>query len=496
VSSQATGTVAFKVGGAILGSCGAVSLSAGTATCTTTALPGGSNSLTAVYSGNSNYLTSTSSTLTYVVGVHSTSTSLSASTTSLYAGGTVTFTSTVSPSVTGSVSFVETAGGTATLCTATLASSAATCAYQFAQSGSFTVVAEYGGNSNQSASQSSAVTIQVQTIATTTSLVVSRNSYVSGTPVFLVANVSPTVTGSITFENNGVGISNCINLAVVSSSATCQTNILPVATALSPNAVSAVYSGNSQFGTSTSASSTVEVWPILSNFAVWPTPPDTELTNSVEFNSVADEFLLRTSSCDISQVSTLNGSLIPDGIALEYALYTGSQVMPGSQQSEWEELFNGNPHTLIMFLDGYLSQTYCIVSGVKVTDSAFTKEFSNASFVNTAESTLQSSFPLELYGADCENLQLCYSSPTTDTPVSWNVDWTEAMFQTLVDYHNLQPELTAMFQIIFNTDKADAATYGIATEADVAIAAKAMAAVLSPWSQLGNDFGGPIDPDG
>ncbi len=170
--------------------------------------------------------------------------------------------------------------------------------------------------------------------------------------------------------------------------------------------------------------------------------------------------------------------------------------MPGSQQSDWEELFNGNPHTLIMYLDGYLSQTYCIVSGVHVTDLAFTNEFKNASFVNTAETTLQSDFPLELFSADCGNLQLCYSSPTTDTPVSWNVDWTEAMFQTLVDYHNLQAELTPMFQLIFNTDKADAATYGIATEPDVASIAIATSKALNPWAQLANIFAGPIDPDG
>ena len=66
-----TGTVTFKNGATTL--CNAVSLSGGSATCATTALAVPSDSIIAVYSGDSNYNTATSSTLTQTVNQASSS---------------------------------------------------------------------------------------------------------------------------------------------------------------------------------------------------------------------------------------------------------------------------------------------------------------------------------------------------------------------------------------------------------------------------------------
>jgi hypothetical protein len=60
-----TGTVNFKVGGTTIAGCGTQAVSSGVATCTTNALVAGSNSVTAVYSGDSNFAGSTSSALSY-----------------------------------------------------------------------------------------------------------------------------------------------------------------------------------------------------------------------------------------------------------------------------------------------------------------------------------------------------------------------------------------------------------------------------------------------
>jgi hypothetical protein len=65
-SGTPTGTAMFYAGGTLLG-CSPVTLSAGSAACTTSALSFGSNSIQAVYSGSTTYATSTSTTLAETV---------------------------------------------------------------------------------------------------------------------------------------------------------------------------------------------------------------------------------------------------------------------------------------------------------------------------------------------------------------------------------------------------------------------------------------------
>ena len=67
VTSGATGTVQFKNGSTAITGCAAVVLNSGYAGCSTAGLVSGSNSLSAVYSGNAKYATSTSSTLVYTM---------------------------------------------------------------------------------------------------------------------------------------------------------------------------------------------------------------------------------------------------------------------------------------------------------------------------------------------------------------------------------------------------------------------------------------------
>ena len=67
VTAGATGTVAFKDNGSDITGCGNVALNPNTATCTTSSLSPGSHSITAVYSGDSNFSESTSSAVTQMV---------------------------------------------------------------------------------------------------------------------------------------------------------------------------------------------------------------------------------------------------------------------------------------------------------------------------------------------------------------------------------------------------------------------------------------------
>jgi hypothetical protein len=62
-----TGAVTFQDGGTALSQCTSISLTGGVATCTISSLSASSHAITAVYSGDSNFLTATSNSLTEVV---------------------------------------------------------------------------------------------------------------------------------------------------------------------------------------------------------------------------------------------------------------------------------------------------------------------------------------------------------------------------------------------------------------------------------------------
>lgn len=154
-----TGTVTFKNGTGVLGT---VTLSGGSATLSTSTLLGGANSITAVYSGNSGYLTSTSAALTQTVNRSATATTLVSSLNPSTHGTAVTFTATVTaasgPTPTGSLVFKD---GAATLNTATVnAAGVATFSTSALGVSTHSITAMYVGTSNDSPS-TSAVLSQV-----------------------------------------------------------------------------------------------------------------------------------------------------------------------------------------------------------------------------------------------------------------------------------------------------------------------------------------------
>ena len=157
-----TGTVTFMIGGTT--AVGTATLSGGQAAFTTSSLPPGSSGMTAVYSGDDQFASSTSTTLKQVVNKGTTTATLSSAPNPSTVGQPVTFTVSVACSIgiapTGTVSFMQ--GGT-TLGVATLNTSG---------DGSFTtstlssrnnnVRAVYNGDANCSGSTSNTVQQVVQ----------------------------------------------------------------------------------------------------------------------------------------------------------------------------------------------------------------------------------------------------------------------------------------------------------------------------------------------
>jgi len=197
--------VTFRTGTTFLAS---VPLSGGVATYTTTALKGGSQTITAAYGGDTTFKAS-SSTVTQVVSLYSSSTSLPTSSLnpSTY-GQSVTLraavTSTAPAAPTGTITFKNgtTAIGSASLNT----SGVATLTKTNLPAGSLSITAVYNGDSETAKSTSSPLLQTVYQTTSTTTITSSLNPSLAGQSVTFTANVtSPTTspTGAVTFMDGG-----------------------------------------------------------------------------------------------------------------------------------------------------------------------------------------------------------------------------------------------------------------------------------------------------
>jgi hypothetical protein len=246
--SAATGTVTFKDGSTTLGT---GTLSSGKATYTTSSLAAGSHSITASYGGNSSYNGSTSSALTQTVNKANSTTTLSSSANPSTYGSSVKFTATVSPSsCTGTVTFKD---SSTTLGTGNLSSGKATFSTSTLTAGSHSVTGSYAGDSNCNSSTSTVLTQTVNKANTTTTLLSSSNPSAFGSSVTFTATVSSTTaTGTVTFKDGSttLGSGN-----VSSGIAMYSTSSL----AIGSHSITGVYSGDSNYNTSTSSKLTQTV---------------------------------------------------------------------------------------------------------------------------------------------------------------------------------------------------------------------------------------------
>jgi len=240
VSSASSGSIAgaitFSVGGTTLGT---VSITGGTATLsnvtvsTANGFSVGSDTVTAVFGGDTDFAASVGSAILTVLPLQATTTTLTATPNALMAGGTTTLTATVASAgagtITGTVTFtanyttlgtVSVSGGVATLSnlTANLG--------QFV-SGANTVTATYSGDVNFAVSNGS-TSVTVTPIATSTTVTVSPSSIMlNGGTINLSVTVSsagsaPNGYGQVYFQ---VGSQQFSGVAVPSSGTATVSNI-------------------------------------------------------------------------------------------------------------------------------------------------------------------------------------------------------------------------------------------------------------------------------
>jgi sugar lactone lactonase YvrE len=244
-SNTATGTVQFLDGTTALG---AATISGGSAALAVTSLTAGAHSITAVYSGDSNYASSTAAAMTQTISRGPSSVSLTSTPNPSLALHVFLLTANVLPgTATGSVQFLD---GTTVLGMAYLSGGSASISPSTLTVGTHPITAVYSGDFNYAPSTSAALTQTVSKTAINVSLTSSPNPAPAQQVVALMVTLSATVaTGTIQFME-GTTVLGTATLNLASTAITLST------LAVGTHSITAVYSGDSNFLSTTSAAMT------------------------------------------------------------------------------------------------------------------------------------------------------------------------------------------------------------------------------------------------
>lgn len=274
------GTVSFATSAGTIPGCGAVAMSNGGATCSTTFATAGSPQFTATYSGSTNIAASSSAPYTVnVLQTATTTTALRSSTNPAVINKTVTYTATVGGATgatpTGTVAFTN---GTSAIAgcgaVALNAAGVATCATMFTAAGTPQITASYSGATHFATSTSTVLnqSVLASAVTTTTSLIASFNPAVVGQRVTYTATVTSSSgaavgAGTVAFTSGATTIAGCGAVAV-NRTATCSL----VYQQTGSRQITATYTGGGSFAGSTSPTLGEQVAPAPTTYACQRSP--------------------------------------------------------------------------------------------------------------------------------------------------------------------------------------------------------------------------------
>ena len=247
-SGTPTGTVQFRDNGVAIAGCTSVAVSNGQAQCSTGTLSVGSHSITAVYSGDTNFTASTSATLTQTVNKSNTTTTITADTPDPSARGqAVTVTFTVVGQFGGTATGNVTVSDGVNSCTGTVA--AGNCSITLTTVGSRTLTATYAGDMNFNGSVSANEPHTVNKAGTTTTIT-------ADTPDPSTVNQPVTVSYTVTVNAPGAGIPTG-NVTVSDGVNSCTGTVAAgqcviTLTTAGARTLTATYAGDANFNGSTS----------------------------------------------------------------------------------------------------------------------------------------------------------------------------------------------------------------------------------------------------
>jgi hypothetical protein len=342
--STATGGVQLldSVSGALVGS---GTLSGGTAVIPIATLAVGAHSVVAKYGGDASNGTSTSSAITQTVNKAPTAVSVSSSPNPSNVGQPVTFTVGVAPTTaTGSASLV--ADNTNSLGSATLSSGSAQVLIASLAAGVHTIIANYLGDGNDATSSSTPFTQTVNKLASNVTVATSNSQSIFGQPVTFTATVTPPgATGSMQFRDGSTVLGTS---PVASGVAQLPVSSLSVAT----HSITAVYSGDANNATSTSAPISQFVLKASTATTLSSSPNPSTLGQAILFTAqvapaAATGSVQFMDSANLMGTSPVNGGIatlsVSDRAAATHsftAVYSGDANFNGSTSSAVSQTVN------------------------------------------------------------------------------------------------------------------------------------------------------------
>ncbi len=281
--SAPTGNVIFKTGSTVL-----CTASVG-ASCTFTAsTAAGTYPITAIYSGDNYFNTSTSTTQTLTVSAPvTTATAVSASSIAPAAGAPVTLTATVSATSgtaapTGSVTFSINGSAQSPLMLTPASANTATAQLIVSNlvKGPNTITASYGGSTDglfQTSQTITSTTVTVGLPATTTTVTALPASITYGQPVTLSVSVAAQVgntvpTGNVTFTVGSTNLGTATLTGGTATLTTTATSVLPGGAGTISDTVTATYSDPTIAFASSTGTTSVSVTPLTTNTALSYSP--------------------------------------------------------------------------------------------------------------------------------------------------------------------------------------------------------------------------------
>jgi hypothetical protein len=341
-----TGSVTFMNGSATLGS---APLAKNKAILTSAFSAAGTDSITAVYTGDANNLTSSSQALSQVVTNAPTTTTVASSGSPAFDGQPVTFTATVTSSYGAipngelvtfydsgtSIGAGNTQGGAASMTTSSMTA------------GAHIITATYAGDSSFESSTSKAINQTISLNTTTILLTTNANPAAYGLPVTFTATVSsvlsggPTPTGTVTFKNGTVAI------GVATLNPQGSATLTTVTLGAGVYAITVAYNGDTSSAKSTSGTLNQTVNAAATTTQLVSSVSPAALGESIVFTAIVrSATAFATGSVTFAAGSTVLGTAtlvtgsamlavatLPASASTVTATYTGSANVAGSAAS-------------------------------------------------------------------------------------------------------------------------------------------------------------------
>jgi subtilase family serine protease len=307
-ATAATGNVTFMLDGVAIGTGTVVSGSPSTASITTAALTTGIHTLQAIYNGDTNYTSVASSTVNVTASKSATSLTVVPATTTPIAGNSMQVTANLTATIAGTT--IPTGTVTFTMDGSTVGSTSlvsGTSAYQtitVPPTGLHVLAASYSGDSNYNSSISPSVTFTVAKTATTTVVTPSTTTPALGSTLPVSVSITPAAVGStlpsgtVTFTLDGAA-AGTVAVQVGSPSTA---NITLAALTPGTHTLTATYSGDTYYATSTGAAATITV----------PKSPTTLLVTPATTAPAGGTALVVTATL----TATTPGSSLPTGTVI------------------------------------------------------------------------------------------------------------------------------------------------------------------------------------